>query len=1600
MNRFYKRINRYLMAIVCVLLIAFLGISFYWVGGGQTTQKVYADETWSEESWLGHFDSNINLSGGSVTSVRISTPAEWAWACLALNQVNDPTNAETFFANTTFYLTSREYDFGQYYWTPMGTNIAPFKGKFVIDENLGVNKVVIKNLRINNTNDYYARSLDAFGLFGVVDNCTNTGQGYIEGIEIQNLMMDIDTSLAPGGTVYVGGIAGKYAGQKKSGANDASISDCVVSGTINVDSENPTSTKTVHIGGIVGHLATKSKISFVNGGTSSLNIYPGASTSANYSVGGLVGTNEGTVAGIASSATEQTETKLVLQSRIIGSVGNCGLAVGQNMTSGVVDKIIVGATSGSSALLQYEGLNTMYGGGLVGVNNGNINECASYASINTYNQTFGGIVGQNKGTVTKSAFGGRIIVDVNVARDNNAIDINSDGGMPKIKGSLYLGGICGENNNASTISQCTSNGKIEGYDMSGVSGGVVGGIAGSNKGSIYNSVNNANLGENMAIDYLGGITGENLGKITSDTTGASVEPNKFTANNGTLYGYLFVGGIAGILGSSSGASTNNYEISTSYNLGDVYGVNTATTTVGGIVGCVRNCGTDTKIESCFNKGTVGSTDSTSIAGGVVGKIIIAKFTLSNTANYGDVYANLIAGGMVGSLEAMAILPEFSKCIATGKVVSNTVSGTGGMGGLIGVSNTDSVVSALTSCAFDLGVAGYGLTIGGTLGYAPDRVSKFRVVGNVGVFSLTNSVLTYYMTMPGAATTDLYAVANLRADTANWHFASTEIISTQGFYYYPVQKVFADASIFGTMMQSTGFVTRMPSQTLTKVTLKNYLPDYWDTDADGIAYRTTSINIYPELVFDSILTNLVDTGQYVIVGQKIARPTPKDNPYDYDEYKENDMLDDYYRAQDEDGLRGIYWRHAGFDPSFVLNSPFVSEPFDFGEITTETDIFIAWKPKQFSISYRIYDYDTNTYVTPDSLEDATLTITYNMRPGSTQEVAKFKQTGRTFWGWRTNGDLIRTNYATEDEWCEAWASSSTIIASDQVYADGLTLYGMYSALKITLTLHAGEAQGVDAIYPDRSNSTQYMTAVEFGQTYQLDIPTIAVAGYEFRGYYSAPTGGVICVDMSGQFVSNLTENTEFFGRWVYTIQEVHYVTMRDGMEVELRVVSAHFNDYISTDDIFSQQTAIAWGIDYTMVDPSVDANGYTFAGCYVDPYYETEFDFYSMKILEETRIYVKWDLLDFALTLNANIGLDPSGNLRAGGWGPESKDKIILRVPYNTNLLDYLRNWQLNDAVQNSVQVVGFTAHTLYDGSYIWSKQAIEMGADYDTNASYLMTLNNNNYWMPANDNLELFIIWKRNVGSLKLDANGGAFLDSSGNVVSTVRSFDLWFELNVSSALNELNIVEPKKQGFAFKYWSLAPNGGPLSNTMLMPMDCTLYAVYGEQRTVTFYVIGAYPENVVGQMVVFDGATLGEGSTLEEINRKIGSFLKGEDDAESAFELDYWVEMTFDTGYNITESTERFDFETRIINADINLLAKLKPNENYVAPNKDTTNYILIAGAVMLVALILLFIVIVSRPSKKKLTVDNKSKNKDIQAKLDEIKELERRRHDLDKPFD
>lgn len=185
---------------------------------------------------------------------------------------------------------------------------------------------------------------------------------------------------------------------------------------------------------------------------------------------------------------------------------------------------------------------TGYVGGLVGYNQGAINNTSVNGQVNASAANLGGLVGANYGSVLNS---------------NSTATVEGD--------SNSVGGLVGYNSDDATISSSYSVSTVTGR------GTNIGGLVGSNHGTINTSYAASSVtGETSGYNgrYTGGLVGWNNGTITSTYATSTVNSASYN--------------VGGLVGRNDGGS-----ISQSYALGAVSG----TSTVGGLIGFNLNGGT-------------------------------------------------------------------------------------------------------------------------------------------------------------------------------------------------------------------------------------------------------------------------------------------------------------------------------------------------------------------------------------------------------------------------------------------------------------------------------------------------------------------------------------------------------------------------------------------------------------------------------------------------------------------------------------------------------------------------------------------------------------------------------------------------------------------------------------------------------------------------------------------------------------------------------------------------------------------------------------------------------------------------------------------------
>lgn len=324
---------------------------------------------------------------------------------------------------------------------------------------------------------------------------------------------------------------------------------------------------------------------------------------------------------------------------------------------------------------------TGYAGGIISASrksNNKILTSKNYGTI-TAREVAGGIVGENKGTVSQCTVDAAIVGKLGTS-------IASYGGIVGVSGiaSEKTGDV-----DAAQITECRFTGSISGVgnNITAHVGGIVGEngfnstVKASTVGSKETNVHGGMAGTatyDMATTNVGGIGGTNYGTISS------TDNNAEATGNTTIDNYLgYTGGIVGC--NQKGAivkGTQTEQIITAgkwYVTAKAAGENTA---VGGIIGHSMS---GENLEYLTNYAEVKTTATGNIAvGGIVGQMenqTSDAMTFTKCNNYGTVTGTWYTGGMIGYLRYKGV--KFEKCSSDG-----TVSGGTNVDAMVGYADAD------------------------------------------------------------------------------------------------------------------------------------------------------------------------------------------------------------------------------------------------------------------------------------------------------------------------------------------------------------------------------------------------------------------------------------------------------------------------------------------------------------------------------------------------------------------------------------------------------------------------------------------------------------------------------------------------------------------------------------------------------------------------------------------------------------------------------------------------------------------------------------------------------------------------------------------------
>lgn len=437
-------------------------------------------------------------------------------------------------------------------------------------------------------------------------------------------------------------------------------------------------------------------------------------------VGGIAGKNAGTIGNCNVSSPALKLDGLTARADSISLGGAAGVNMqgakinGTNVTLNITDTLnkyknlggVAGENAGDGTLLK-----CTYQGALGKADNGNINTGAANVQ-----DTVGGIVGLNNGEINECSVP-KITLQVMGASGLS----DSQTYAEKLKSASSVGGIAGRNNNK--ITSCYVATEKNGGSIITARYGFVGGVAGANNGSISSSGAKevtelvkqvdewfAAGSTNKMISALKGNTYNSLKGVDTVsppsnynnvyTTGLSqndllVGLRGTTDTNGKSSGYL--GGVAGfntVNGTITGAATGKWFVygdntTDESKIGGMIGMNEATGEVKLLVNCaaVRRF---TRTENNKNDDDTTYRDNKNIAyvGGVIGvqqNTADDKWVISECVNLGTVFdsgSNYI-GGIIASWLKNGGTIEKSFNFGSLNTNTNCGGGSGTVGGIVG-----------------------------------------------------------------------------------------------------------------------------------------------------------------------------------------------------------------------------------------------------------------------------------------------------------------------------------------------------------------------------------------------------------------------------------------------------------------------------------------------------------------------------------------------------------------------------------------------------------------------------------------------------------------------------------------------------------------------------------------------------------------------------------------------------------------------------------------------------------------------------------------------------------------------------------------------------
>ncbi|WP_168736000.1 InlB B-repeat-containing protein, partial [Cohnella fermenti] len=334
------------------------------------------------------------------------------------------------------------------------------------------------------------------------------------------------------------------------------------------------------------------------------------------------------------------------------------------------------------------------------------------------------------------------------------------------------------------------------------------------------------------------------------------------------------------------------------------------------------------------------------------------------------------------------------------------------------------------------------------------------------------------------------------------------------------------------------------------------------------------------------------------------------------------------------------------------------------------------------------------------------------------------------------------------------------------------------------------------------------------------------GYEFDGWYTAPSGGTKVTE-----TDLIVEDMTLYAHWTLNSYTVTF-DPNGGSFSESEVTVEH---------------------GQTIADPTEPTRvGYAFEGWFVDPADETgEWDFDGDTVSGDMTLYAHWKLNSYTVTFDPNGGsfsgsevtvehgqtiAEPTEPTRVGyafeGWYVDPADETgewdFDAAPVVEDMTLYA-HWTLNS------YTVTFDPN---GGSFSGSEVTVEHGqtiaepteptrVGYAFEGWYVDPADETGEWdfdaAPVVEDMTLYAHWKLNSYTVTFDPNGGSFSGS---------------EVTVEHGQTIAEPTEPTRVGYAFEGWYVDPadeTGGWDFDGDTVSGDMTLYAHWTlNSYTVTF----------------------------------------------------------------------------------------------------------------------------------------------------------------------